>query len=92
MIVWPDCRRGFYPLRSAVARLVPLRLDSGDAVEHLFGSRTLRAVQAKPVFVPSPSGPPDETNELVPRLRLRPGARQQRPGHPWTPPTSPGNP
>ena len=80
MIVWPDCRRATRCGRRY--RLVRYDLDSGDAVEHSFGSPDAPGGPGEAVFVPSPSGPPDETNGWYLASRLRPGARQQRPGHP----------
>lgn len=61
-----DDRRAGLPARYSVAvgggRLVRYDLDSGDAVEHSFGSPDAPGGPGEAVFVPSPSGPPDETN------------------------------
>ena len=61
-----DDRLAGLPARYSVAvgggRLVRYDLDSGDAVEHSFGSPDAPGGPGEAVFVPSPSGPPDETN------------------------------
>ena len=61
-----DDRRAGLPARYSVAvgdgRLVRYDLDSGDAVEHSFGSSDAPGGPGEAVFVPSPSGPAEETN------------------------------
>ena len=90
-----DDRLAGLPARYSVAvgggRLVPTTSTAVTLWSIRSGSPDAPGGPGEAVFVPSPSGPPDETNGWY-LARLRPGARQQRPGHPWTPPTSPGNP
>ncbi len=61
-----DDRLAGLPARYAVsvgdARLVRYDLNSGSAVEHRFGTDDEPGGPGEAVFVPSPSGPADETN------------------------------
>jgi len=61
-----DDRLAGLPARYSVSvgdgRLVRYDLDSGDAVEHVFGTADVPGGPGEAVFVPSSSGPADETN------------------------------
>lgn len=61
-----DDRLAGLPARYAVsvgdAKLVRYDLQTGDAVEHTFGTATSPGGPGEAVFVPSPSGPADESN------------------------------
>jgi carotenoid cleavage dioxygenase-like enzyme len=51
-----------YAVSVGDARLVRYDLDTGDAVEHRFGTTDSPGGPGEAVFVPSPSGPADESN------------------------------
>ena len=79
-----DDRLAGLPARYAVSvgdgRLVRYDLTTGGAVEHAFGTAESPGGPGEAVFVPSTSGSGRREQRLVPRLRLRPGPRRQRPG------------